>query len=137
SGRLGTRVGSYVLACLYPDLNTAVLNRTRCYLPPVLDWLAYGGLLCASPLVLDDVGGISPVRHIADIPESVPILLLAAEHDDRTTLADTRSLEQQVPTHSQLVIIHGATHARLLQTQPAAYSRAVLDFLRSTTAGSI
>src|SRR5262249_15482749 len=72
SAELGPRVQGYVLECPYQDLRTAVRNRTRAYLPPLLDWAAYRSLLAVSPLVLRHLDPISPLRAIRRTPPPPP-----------------------------------------------------------------
>src|SRR2546426_914446 len=59
---LGHQVSGYILECPYQDLHTAVRNRTEIYLPPLLDRVAYAGLLTVSTLVLPNADKISPIE---------------------------------------------------------------------------
>src|SRR5437016_12545555 len=61
AGELGHRVQGYILESPYQDLKVAVRNRVETYLPPVVDRLAYQGLLTVGPLVIRELEKISPV----------------------------------------------------------------------------
>ena len=62
-------VAGYFLEQPYKDLKSAVWNRLQHHLPPVLDWVAYGGLRLWSPAFLPvDPDRISPYDRIAVDP---------------------------------------------------------------------
>jgi uncharacterized protein len=67
SGELAGRVRGYVLECPYRDVKSAVWNRTREYLPPVLDVIAYAGLRLVAPLVLPDLDQMAPVFAVGGV----------------------------------------------------------------------
>src|SRR5207244_392971 len=73
SEELGGRVKGYVLECPYQNLRTAVRNRTRVYLPWLIDSIAYLGLMTMSPLVLSDIDRIAPLEAADGIPEGTPV----------------------------------------------------------------
>jgi pimeloyl-ACP methyl ester carboxylesterase len=127
--RLGEDVGGYILECPYKDLRTAVWNRLKERLPPVLDAIAYAGLLSVSPLLISDVDRISPINEIGKTPSGVPILILAGGKDTRAPLDDARSLAIRVAGHSSLVLFDGADHLQLEQNDPAKYRTTILRFL--------
>ena len=83
SGELARRVQGYVLECPYDDLKTAVWNRIENALPPILDWVAYQGLVLVSPLVIPELGRISPIAAIESMPADLPVLILAGGRDRR------------------------------------------------------
>ena len=64
AGDLGARVDGYILESPYRDLETAVWNRTRAYLPPVLDRVAYLGLRVAAAVILPDLRAMSALLAI-------------------------------------------------------------------------
>ncbi|WZP00911.1 alpha/beta hydrolase [Isosphaeraceae bacterium EP7] len=125
---LGGRVRGYLLESPFQDLVTAVRNRTRAYLPPVLDLIAYLGLRATAPLVLPEFADISPIRAIGRSPAGVPILILAAGADRLALPAEAIALHDRVRRHSRLVIIQGAGHHQILEVAPQRYRTAVLDF---------
>ncbi len=130
---LGRRVSGYILESPYSDLKRAVRNRTENELPPVLDWLAYRGLLAVSPLVLPDLDRISPLRAIKRVPDDVPILILAGENDISARPDEAQALFNQVRSHAELLIFPGAGHLQMKGTDPARYRRAVLGLLGRTS----
>lgn len=128
-GAGGKRVHGYVLECPYRDLWTAVRNRTRTYLPPLLDSVAYTGLVVVSPLVLEDVDRISPVEAAAKVPRDLPVLLLAGGEDRRAQPQEAREIQQRLGPQARLIVIEGADHLRLLQADPEQYRVCVTRFL--------
>ena len=75
------RVQGYILESPYRNLKVAVRHRTENALPPLLDRIAYLGLLVVSPLILPDLEQTSPVDAIRGIPPEVPVLILAGGED--------------------------------------------------------
>jgi fermentation-respiration switch protein FrsA (DUF1100 family) len=131
SGELAGRIRGYVLECPYADLKTAVWNRIEDALPPVLDSLAFRGLLVVSPLVLPELERISPVAAIAAVPSDVPVLILAGGQDRRARPAESIALYERVKSHGTLMIFERGNHVRLHVSDPERYQQAVLGFIRS------
>jgi alpha-beta hydrolase superfamily lysophospholipase len=127
---LGKRVSGYLLEGLYRDLHTSVRNRTKVFLPPLLDGMAYSGLVLVGPLVLPDADRIAPVEFIGQIPETVPVLLLAGSADDRARPDEARALHECVASHGRLVFFEGAGHESFLEYDPALFRASVLPLLR-------
>lgn len=130
SRELGHRVRGYVLECLYMDLKSAVWNRIENTLPPILDWVAYQGLLTVAPLMIPDLEQISPLSAIEGVPEDVPILILAGGQDRRARPLEARAVHDRVKSHARLSIYKNAAHLQLLTSEPERYEREILDFLR-------
>jgi pimeloyl-ACP methyl ester carboxylesterase len=128
-GELGDRVGGYILECPYRDLRTAVWNRTQLYLPPLLDRVAYTGLVIVSPVVLPELDEISPVTAAAKIPSTVPVLVLAGGADRRAKPEEAAALAEHMPGHTRLVLIEAGGHSRLEEADPTVYRDAVLGFV--------
>ena len=126
---LGHRVGGYILESPYQNLRVAVRNRTENELPPILDAIAYNGLLAVAPLVLPHLDRISPHDAIADVPADVPVLLIAGGDDLHARRAEAEALFDRVRSHGELLMFEGAAHLRMHRTDPARYRRAVFDFL--------
>jgi pimeloyl-ACP methyl ester carboxylesterase len=133
---LGTRVRGYILECPYQDLKTAVRNRTELWLPPVIDRIGYAGMRLVSFLILPDLEQVSPVHRIADIPASVPILILAGEADAYARPFEARALQERVASHSRLVFFAGAGHGPPVDADPELYRREVLRLLHDATGRS-
>ena len=132
---LGPRAAGYVLECPYRDLRTAVRNRTRVYLPPVVDWVAYAGLTAAAPLVLPDVDAISPVEAAGRFPPGVPALVLAGGADRRAIPDDVRAIADRIGPGARLVVFDG-DHLALGRADPDGYRATILGFL-DTLAGPV
>lgn len=127
---LDNRVAGYLLEKPYKDLRSAVWHRLQNHLPPVLDWIAYGGLRIWSPVFLPvAVDRISLADHIADIPETVPIVIAAGSADRHAPLDDVKALYSRVQPHAKLVIFDGAAHEPLERYDPVLYRRTLFDFL--------
>jgi pimeloyl-ACP methyl ester carboxylesterase len=129
SKELGARVRGYVLESPYRDLRTAVWNRTDDALPPVLDSIAYLGLMAVAPMVLSDLDQIAPVEAIAGVPGDVPVLILAGDRDRMARPDEARALFERVKTHARLLIFPGADHLRMRQVDPDRYREAVLGLI--------
>lgn len=114
AGDLGQRTHGYILQCPYRDLPTAIQNRTRIALPPVLDWLACAGLRLMGPLVLDDSEHISPLDASARMPREMPVLILAGSADNRALPEEAEAIREQIGGSAKLVIIEGAGHSDLI-----------------------
>jgi alpha-beta hydrolase superfamily lysophospholipase len=129
SGELGRRVSGYILESPYQDLRVAVRNRTENELPPILNWVAYRGLLAVAPLVLPDLEKISPLVAIGDVPADVPILILAGGTDRSARPEEAKALHSRVRDHGRLVLFERAGHLQFLDEDPALYKRTVFGFL--------
>ncbi|MHC5538184.1 alpha/beta hydrolase [Singulisphaera rosea] len=129
STELGHRVRGYILESPYQDLKVAVWNRTENALPPVLDWLAYRGLLAATSLILPYVDEISPVERISGIPKDVPVLIIAGGADKLARPSEAQALLNRVKSHGTLVTFEKAGHLKFLKTEPERYRRTIFDFL--------
>ncbi len=133
---LGHRVAGYILESPYQDLRVAVRNRTENELPPVLDWIAYRGLLAVAPLVVPDLDRIAPVEAIAKVPAEIPILILAGEEDRSARSAEAAALLDRARSHAELHLFPAAGHLQMLVVDPARYRRAVLDFIARASTGA-
>jgi fermentation-respiration switch protein FrsA (DUF1100 family) len=129
AGQIGTRVCGYILECPYRDIYSATWNRLHMRLPPVLDGVAYLGLLSVSPIVLPHAGSLSLVEASANVPESVPILILAGSNDGRAPPEDARAIAQRIGQRASLVVFDGADHLGLGTTDPQRYRRVISQFL--------
>jgi uncharacterized protein len=128
---LGERVHGYVLECPYRDLKTAVRNRTRAYLPPIFEWVAYHSLLAVSPAVLRELDRISPVDAIGGVPEATPVLILAGRADWKALPEEAEALLARVRSHGRLVVFDGAAHVRLHVADPGRYREEIGRFLET------
>jgi len=126
---LAHRVDGYILECPYRDLKTAVWNRAQNNLPPLLDWLAYEGLVVVAPLVLPELAKIAPADAIARMPHDIPVLILAGGRDRRARPEEARAIFDVVRSHGTLAVFEAADHVRLHTVDPARYRRTLLGFV--------
>src|SRR5581483_2526892 len=76
------RVGGYLLAAPYGDLETAVWNRCDNRLFPPFREIAYAGLRLWAPAFLPaGVQEIRPADFLIELPEWMPVTLFASEAD--------------------------------------------------------
>ncbi len=134
AGELAHRVRGYILESPYLNLRRAVRNRTENALPPVLDWIAYRGLLSVAPLFLPHLERISPYEAIGRVPADLPILILAGGDDLNAHRDEAQALFGRVRSHGELVIFEGSDHLRMMETDPNRYRRSVLGFLDAVRA---
>lgn len=132
AGDLGGDASAYILESPYTNLYQAVRNRTRMYLPPGLDQLAYAGLVIVAPLVLPDAAALSPADAITRASAQVPILLIGGETDGHSPPDQLRTIHARIASHATLRLVPGS-HAALRYPNPAAYDAAVEDFLVTST----
>jgi alpha-beta hydrolase superfamily lysophospholipase len=126
---LGDRVAGYILECPYRDLRTAVRNRTRAYLPPVAEFVAYAGFSTVAPAVLPDADEISPAGAASRIPPSARVLVLAGAADRRATPEEAAAVAGAVGGRAELVVVEGGDHLRLAAADPVGYRKAIVGFL--------
>src|SRR5262249_6951189 len=120
----------YVLESPYRDLYQAVRNRTTMYLPPILDRLAYAGLVVVGPMILTQADHIAPINCIADIPASVPVLLLSGSKDKRALPSEAQALCDRIGGHGRLALFEGAGHGSLIRDDPKRYGEVLTPWLR-------
>lgn len=126
---LGSRVCGYVLECPYRDLRTAVRNRLRVYLPPVLDAVAYAGLRVAAPVALPDFDRISPLDAASGVPREARVLVLTGSADRRATPDEARAIAERLGPNTELAVVEGGDHLQLAKPDPARYRATLLGFL--------
>jgi alpha-beta hydrolase superfamily lysophospholipase len=129
SGELSGRVRGYILESPYRDLRTAVWNRIENALPPVLDAIAYRGLMTVAPLVLPGLDRIAPVEAIGGVPADVPVLILAGGRDRMARPEEARAVFDRVRSHGELLMFPEAVHLRMPETDPMRYRAAVLGLI--------
>lgn len=128
---LGDRVSGYILECPYQDLRTAVRNRARMHLPPVLEYVAYAGFSVVAPAVVPNANEVSPLATAARIPPSARVLVLAGGADRRATPAEAAAIVGAVGERAELVVIEGGDHLRLAAAEPERYRRTIVGFLET------
>ncbi len=130
AGDLRGQVAGYFLEQPYKDLTSATWNRVQHYLPPVLDWAAYGGLRLWAPVFLPVAPEqLSPYDHIRDIPESVPVVFVTGSADRHAHLDEVTAMYHRIESHAKLVIFNGAQHEDLDRANAKLYRTTLLNFL--------
>lgn len=133
---LGERVAGYVLECPYRDLPTAVRTRLALFLPPVLDRIAWAGLVTVSPIFFPELDDIRPIEAVEAIPKSSRILFLGSLADDRVSPDELREIHTRVEDRSALLFHPTAPHDRLQSTDPMWWQSTVVEFLDHVTSGT-
>jgi alpha-beta hydrolase superfamily lysophospholipase len=126
---VGPAVVGYILECPYRDLRTATRNRTRHYLPPVLEYVAYLGFTAVAPAVLPDVDTVSPLKAAGQVPPGPRVLVLAGGADTRATPDDAAAIARALGDRAELVVVPGADHLMLADVDRDGYRRVVTGFL--------
>ncbi|MCB9616895.1 MAG: alpha/beta hydrolase [Sandaracinus sp.] len=98
----------YVLAAPYADLRLATRRRTRRYLPPGLEALAYSALTVGARFWLPDLDELRPAER-ARVPPNVPTLIFVGEADDRAPPSDAEAIASRL-TRVTVERVPGADH---------------------------
>jgi uncharacterized protein len=123
-------VAGYFFEQPYKDLKSAVWNRLENHLPPLLNWVAYGGLRVWSPVFLPvDPNHISPRDRIASIPADIPVTIITGDADRHARLDDVKAVAAQVRSGAKLVVFEGAKHEPLDKCNPKLYYSALFELL--------
>jgi alpha-beta hydrolase superfamily lysophospholipase len=130
AGDLKGRVAGYFLEQPYKDIKSATWNRSQHHLPPVLDWMAYGGLRLWAPVFLPVAPDVlSPFDHIQDIPEGVPVVFVIGSADRDAHLDEVTAMYRRIESHAKLVVFDGARHENLDRADPGLYMKTLFNFL--------
>jgi fermentation-respiration switch protein FrsA (DUF1100 family) len=125
-------VDALVLESVYPDIDSALGNRLRAALGPIVGPLVTPILVPAFKVLLPPILGVSaeqlrPIDHIGRV--RAPLLLASGTADDRTRLPEARALFQRAPEPKRFWGVQGAGHVDLEQYDRDEYWRMVLPFL--------
>ncbi len=129
--RLADRLAGIVLDAPIDDLER-VANLTiegRFGLPWPLAGLILGALEWWSDFEME---AVSPMRELAYLEPSVPVLLIGGSEDFRVRPDDVRALFAGLPTRStrkSMWICDGARHGKVWLTEPGEYARRLEGFL--------
>ena len=124
------QVAGYFLEQPYKDITSAAWNRLKHYLPPGLDWIAYGGLRLWAPVFLPVAPDqLSPYNHVQDIPESVPVVFITGSADRHAHLDEVMAMYHRIESHAKLVVFDGAQHEDLDRADPELYRTTLLNFI--------
>lgn len=124
SDELGTRVHGYVFDSMYTDLRSALWNRLDHYLPPGLDYTAYGAFRLWAPVFLPTkLDLLCPADHVARISATIPVAFAVGSEDFRSPPADSRAMFETVKSHGAYEEFAGAGHSLLNASDPDRYVR--------------
>ncbi|MEO9874874.1 MAG: alpha/beta fold hydrolase [Anderseniella sp.] len=121
------RADAYVLESVYSSLKDATENRLQIRLGPVGPALAPLLLWQTSVQLGFHAAELSAVERIGDL--QAPVLFIAGEQDNRTKLADSRTLFSSAGEPKQLWVVPNARHQDFHRFDEAEYSKRVLSFL--------
>jgi uncharacterized protein len=123
-------VSGYFLEQPYKDLKSAVWSRLQNHLPPVLDWVAYGGLRIWAPVFLPvDPDRISPCDYVGSVPQNVPVVIVTGSADRHARLDDVKAMAARVKSGAKLVVFEGAAHESLDSRDPKLYRTSLFAWL--------
>ena len=125
-------VDALVLESVYPDIGSAIANRIRVVLGPVVGRLAAQPTAWLFETILPPFLGmrpadLRPIDHIAKV--TAPLLMMSGTVDDRTTITETRAMFARAPEPKVLWAVEDAGHYDLEGYAPDAYRARVLAFL--------
>lgn len=120
------RADAYIIEAVYSTLHDAADNRLKIR----LGWR--GSLL--TPLLVtqtsfqlgfdaDQLSIVDAIRHI-----DAPLLMLAGENDDRTTLENSQAIFENAREPKQIWVLEGARHQDFYRFAGDRYKKRVLDF---------
>ncbi len=124
---LETDVSGWLLECPYRDLATAVQQRLRLRLPPLLAELAWWNLRLAAEIKLPYWHEISPLNAASNFPRSLPVTIVAAGIDQRATTQEAEEVATAIGSHAAVVVVPQADHMQMFSLDQQPY----LDWLKS------
>jgi pimeloyl-ACP methyl ester carboxylesterase len=134
AAEVGDRVAGYILEAPYRDFRRAVRNRTARVLPPLLDSIAFAGLVTVAPLVLPDADRIAPIDYIDDIPAAIPVVFLCGSNDANAQPSEAQELCDHISSHAHVVLFEGAGHGLPINADRGLFAASVLPLLREVNA---
>ena len=120
-------IDALVLEAIYPDIRSAVHNRTAMRLG-ALGWLPAEVLLAQLQLRLGVApSDLRPIDKVGVVGCSV--LVIAGTDDQHTTVAEARTLFDAAKEPKTLWLQEGASHVDFYRAAPEEYEKRVLQFL--------
>jgi fermentation-respiration switch protein FrsA (DUF1100 family) len=125
-------IDALVLESVYPDIGSAIANRVRVVLGPIVGGVAARPTAWLFELILPPFLGmrpaeLRPIDHIGKV--AAPLLMMSGTVDDRTTIAETRAMFAQAPEPKLLWAVEGAGHYDLEGFAPDEYRSRIVAFL--------
>jgi alpha-beta hydrolase superfamily lysophospholipase len=126
---LGTQIDGYILEAPFQDLKTAVWTRLNQRLPPIFSHVAYAGMVLAGQIVVPHLDEISPATAISKVPASIPILIVAGNHDPLATMPEAEAILQCSGSNCRLEAINSHAHIPALLADRKKCQDAVSGFI--------
>jgi len=121
-------VQALVLESVYGDIDSAMANRLRAYLPvPAATVVAAMFRVLMRPVLGIGREELRPVERIGGV--TAPVLVASGTDDDRTPLEEARALFAAAPEPKRFWAVSGARHEDLERVDPAGYRAEVVGFL--------
>jgi uncharacterized protein len=129
-------VDALVLEAVYPDIGSAIANRIRSVLGPVVGRTLSGAVappatwmfeLLLAPFVGVSPADLRPIDRITEV--TAPVLLACGTRDERTTIAEARAMFERARAPKSFWAVEGAGHTDLEAFAPEEYRAQVLPFL--------
>jgi uncharacterized protein len=125
-------VDALVLEAVYPEIGSAIANRIRAVLGPIVGRAVARPLTWLFELLLPPIVGVSPadlrpIDRITDV--TAPVMVAAGTLDDRTTITEAAAIFARAREPKLLWRVEGARHVDLEAYAPEEYRRRVLSVL--------
>ena len=76
-----------------------------------------------------DAAAIRPVQHMGDIPENVPVVIVASEADRNARIEEAQELYWRIQSHCRLLVVPDAPHCGVFAKYPERYISALVQLL--------
>jgi len=118
-----------ILECPYQHLvNSAMWRRGELFIPWGISHAAFAGVKILAPVIIGKAATCSPLEAIEKVPASIPILLIAGSKDRRAPVEDSQSLAGKAGNRASVVVVEGADHETIFNTNPTQYEQALRVF---------
>lgn len=120
-------VDAIAIESVFPEITQAVHNRVSRRLGPLHRLLAPALLAQLRPRLGFGPADVRPIDRIAAC--GCPVLIACGEHDEHTTLEESRRLFEAATEPKRLLVFEGAKHEDLLRFGRRQYEQSVVGFL--------
>ncbi|MBX9653236.1 lysophospholipase [bacterium] len=118
-----------ILECPYRHLvDSAMWRRGELYIPWGVSHAAFAGVKILAPVILGKAATNSPLDAIDRVPANIPILFIAGSRDRRAPVEDSEALARKAGSRASVVIVEGADHETIFNTNPTQYEQALRVF---------
>ena len=120
-------VDALVLESVYSSIDRAVVNRVSRKLGPLANVVTPLLMWQLKPRLGIGRAALRPLDRMASL--ECPVLIVAGDRDEHTTLTETQSMYSAAREPKELLIFEGAAHVDLLRYDAETYAAKVLAFL--------